>query len=65
MDPIDVAFIGGRPAGLTAASTLAHKLHAAVVFGLKIHRNALATRMHMVVFLVHNSQIIIQGPFVP
>ncbi|KAI1214201.1 FAD/NAD(P)-binding domain-containing protein [Annulohypoxylon truncatum] len=48
MDFIDVAIIGGGPAGLTAAGTLARQLHTAVVFDSKSYRNARATKMHMV-----------------
>ncbi|RYP73132.1 hypothetical protein DL771_003768 [Monosporascus sp. 5C6A] len=48
MELIDVAIIGGGPAGLTAASTLARQLHTAVVFDSKTYRNAAATHMHMV-----------------
>ncbi|KAI1261143.1 FAD/NAD(P)-binding domain-containing protein [Xylariaceae sp. FL1019] len=48
MDIIDVAIIGGGPAGLTAAATLARQLHTAVVFDSKTYRNAKAKTMHMV-----------------
>ncbi|KAI0972068.1 FAD/NAD(P)-binding domain-containing protein [Xylaria arbuscula] len=48
MSFIDVAVIGGGPAGLTAAATLARQLHTAVVFDSKSYRNANATNMHMV-----------------
>ncbi|KAI1453654.1 FAD/NAD(P)-binding domain-containing protein [Annulohypoxylon moriforme] len=48
MDFIDVAIIGGGPAGLTAAGTLARQLQTAVVFDSKTYRNAKATKMHMV-----------------
>ncbi|KAI0893442.1 hypothetical protein F4806DRAFT_488387 [Annulohypoxylon nitens] len=48
MDLIDVAIIGGGPAGLTAAGTLARQLHTAVVFDSGNYRNAKATKMHMV-----------------
>ncbi|KAI1116644.1 FAD/NAD(P)-binding domain-containing protein [Nemania sp. NC0429] len=48
MATIDVAIIGGGPAGLTAAATLARQLHTAVVFDTKTYRNANATSMHMV-----------------
>ncbi|GAP91498.1 putative thioredoxin reductase [Rosellinia necatrix] len=47
-DFIDVAVIGGGPAGLTAAATLARQLHTAVVFDSKSYRNAKASHMHMV-----------------
>lgn len=48
MAPYDVAIIGGGPAGLTAAGTLARQLHTAVLFDSKKYRNAKATAMHMV-----------------
>lgn len=48
MEMIDVAIIGGGPAGLTAAGTLARQLHTAVVFDSQVYRNAKATHMHMV-----------------
>ncbi|KAI1307414.1 FAD/NAD(P)-binding domain-containing protein [Xylaria venustula] len=48
MSFIDIAVIGGGPAGLTAAATLARQLHTAVVFDSKLYRNANATNMHMV-----------------
>ncbi|KAI0006990.1 FAD/NAD(P)-binding domain-containing protein [Xylariaceae sp. FL0662B] len=48
MELLDVAIIGGGPAGLTAAASLARQLHTAVVFDSKSYRNAKATHMHMV-----------------
>ncbi|KAK7753105.1 hypothetical protein SLS62_004836 [Diatrype stigma] len=48
MELIDVAIIGGGPAGLTAASTLARQLHTAVVFDSRTYRNVAVTHMHMV-----------------
>ncbi|KAI0138615.1 hypothetical protein F4776DRAFT_619199 [Hypoxylon sp. NC0597] len=48
MEFIDVAIIGGGPAGLTAAGTLARQLHTAVVFDSGSYRNAKATQIHMV-----------------
>ncbi|KAF7370285.1 putative thioredoxin reductase [Mycena sanguinolenta] len=48
MDLIDVAIVGGGPAGLTAASTIARQFHTAVVFDNKSYRNARASHMHMV-----------------
>ncbi|PHH90386.1 hypothetical protein CDD83_3836 [Cordyceps sp. RAO-2017] len=48
VDLIDVAILGGGPAGLTAAATLARQLHTAVVFDSKSYRNERASRMHMV-----------------
>ncbi|RYP22479.1 hypothetical protein DL767_009051 [Monosporascus sp. MG133] len=44
MEFTDVAIIGGGPAGLTAASTLARQRHTAVVFDSKSYRNAGAAR---------------------
>ncbi|RYP71640.1 hypothetical protein DL770_008097 [Monosporascus sp. CRB-9-2] len=55
MELIDVAIIGGRPAGLTAASTLVRQLHTTVVFDSKTYRNAAATHMHMVPTLSHRN----------
>ncbi|KAI0145337.1 hypothetical protein GGR57DRAFT_480467 [Xylariaceae sp. FL1272] len=48
MELYDVAIIGGGPAGLTAAATLARQLHTAVVFDSKTYRNSKAKSMHMV-----------------
>jgi thioredoxin reductase len=45
---IDVAIIGGGPAGLTAAATIARQLHTAVVFDNHRYRNARSSHMHMV-----------------
>lgn len=44
----DVGIIGGGPAGLAAAATLARQLHTAVVFDSKHYRNSMATAMYMV-----------------
>ncbi|KAL1852084.1 hypothetical protein Daus18300_012296 [Diaporthe australafricana] len=44
----DVAIIGGGPAGLTAAATLARQLHTAVVFDSQKYRNANSHELHMV-----------------
>lgn len=44
----DVAIIGGGPAGLAAAATLARQLHTAVVFDSRVYRNQRANSMHMV-----------------
>lgn len=55
MDFIDVAIIGGGPAGLTAANTLARQLHTAVVYDNKSYRNAGADHMHMVLTWDHKS----------
>ncbi|KAF7932571.1 uncharacterized protein EAE98_003870 [Botrytis deweyae] len=48
MDFIDVAIIGGGPAGLTAAGALARQLHTAVVFDTQTYRNKNSAHMHMV-----------------
>lgn len=45
---VDVLIIGGGPAGLTAALTLARQRHSAVVFDSGSYRNARTTRLHMV-----------------
>lgn len=47
MELIDVAIVGGGPAGLTAANTLARQLHTAVVFDNGLYRNAGSSHMHM------------------
>ncbi|KAH8774604.1 hypothetical protein F5883DRAFT_15913 [Diaporthe sp. PMI_573] len=44
----DVTIIGGGPAGLTAAATLARQLHTTVVFDSNKYRNAMSQEMHMV-----------------
>lgn len=44
----DVAIIGGGPAGLTAAATLARQMHTAVVFDSGKYRNTMSKEMHMV-----------------
>ncbi|PSD86665.1 hypothetical protein C7G64_19140, partial [Acinetobacter baumannii] len=48
MTLIDVAVIGGGPAGLSAASTLARQLHTVTVFDSQVYRNARSSSMHMV-----------------
>jgi gliotoxin/aspirochlorine biosynthesis thioredoxin reductase len=55
MDFIDVAIIGGGPAGLTAANTLARQLHSAIVYDSKSYRNASANHMHMILTWDHKS----------
>ncbi|KAH9905800.1 hypothetical protein F4778DRAFT_727519 [Xylariomycetidae sp. FL2044] len=55
MSLIDVAIIGGGPAGLTAAGSLVRQLHTAVVFDSKTYRNSRATHMHMVPTWDHQS----------
>jgi thioredoxin reductase len=48
MTSLDVAIIGGGPAGLTAAATLARQLHTVVVFDGGIYRNEGSYHLHMV-----------------
>jgi gliotoxin/aspirochlorine biosynthesis thioredoxin reductase len=55
MDFIDVAIIGGGPAGLTAANTLARQVHTAVVFDNESYRNSGADHMHMILTWDHKS----------
>lgn len=55
MDFIDVAIVGGGPAGLTAANTLARQRHTAVVFDSKSYRNAGASHMHMILTWDHKN----------
>ncbi|PVH95161.1 FAD/NAD(P)-binding domain-containing protein [Periconia macrospinosa] len=55
MDFIDVAIIGGGPAGLTAANTLARQVHTAVLYDNSSYRNAGANHMHMVLTWDHKS----------
>jgi gliotoxin/aspirochlorine biosynthesis thioredoxin reductase len=45
---LDVLIIGGGPAGLSAAMTVARALHTAVVFDSHAYRNLLAKNMHAV-----------------
>jgi thioredoxin reductase len=53
MDNVDVAIIGGGPAGLTAAATLARQLHTAVVFDNGKYRNGTGKHMHTVLTWDH------------
>jgi thioredoxin reductase len=55
MDFIDVAIVGGGPAGLTAANTLARQLHSAVVYDDSSYRNVGGDYMHMVLTWDHKS----------
>lgn len=48
MELIDIAIIGGGPAGLTAAAAIVRQLHTAVVFDNQSYRNARSSHMHMV-----------------
>lgn len=54
---LDVAIIGGGPAGLTAASTLARQRHTAVVFDSGTYRNAGSSHMHMVLTWDHKDPV--------
>ena len=51
--PLDALIIGGGPAGLTVALTLARQLHTAVVFDSHEYRNAGAKHMHTVLTWDH------------
>lgn len=51
--PVDVLIIGGGPAGLTAALTLARQRHTAVVFDSHIYRNASSNHIHTVITWDH------------
>ena len=46
--PFDVIIIGGDPAGLAAAVTLARQVHTVVLFDSGSYRNASANYMHTV-----------------
>lgn len=48
MASIDVGVIGGGPAGLTAAATLARQLHTAVLFDNGSYRNEGSYHLHTV-----------------
>ncbi|MCJ1401072.1 hypothetical protein MMC11_004284 [Xylographa trunciseda] len=46
--PVDVLVIGGGPAGLTAAITLARQRHTAVVFDSGTYRNAASSSLNLI-----------------
>ncbi|KAK8112572.1 FAD/NAD(P)-binding domain-containing protein [Apiospora sp. TS-2023a] len=53
MDFTDVAIVGGGPAGLTAANTVARQLHTAVVYDDETYRNKGAKQFHMILTWDH------------
>ncbi|KAK8063307.1 thioredoxin reductase glit-like protein [Apiospora saccharicola] len=55
MDFTDVAIVGGGPAGLTAANTLARQLHTAVVYDNGLYRNTGVKHMHMILTWDHKN----------
>lgn len=50
---VDVLIVGGGPAGLTAALTLARQLHTAVVFDSNKYRDGTSNHMHTVLTWDH------------
>lgn len=55
MNFTDVAIVGGGPAGLTAANTLARQLHTAVVYDSGVYRNSGVKHMHMILTWDHEN----------
>jgi thioredoxin reductase len=48
MTSLDIAIIGGGPAGLTAAATLARQLRTVLVFDINVYRNERSYHLHTV-----------------
>ncbi|ORY14662.1 hypothetical protein BCR34DRAFT_585632 [Clohesyomyces aquaticus] len=51
--PIDALIIGGGPAGLTTALTLARQIQSSIIFDDGIYRNKLSNDMHMMLTADH------------
>jgi thioredoxin reductase len=54
-EPVDVLIVGGGPAGLTSALTLARQAHSAIIFDSVSYRNIDAQHMHMIPTWDHKS----------